>query len=78
MTEPDPPGGDPSYADATAELERILDDIERGAVDIDVLTQKVARAAALIKQCRERLTGTEMRVAKVIEGLVAEQSGESA
>lgn len=75
MTQPDASGEAITYSGAAAELESILDEIESGTVDIDVLTQKVERAASLIKLCREKLAGTEMKVQKVIEGLVAEQGG---
>lgn len=60
------PGG---YTEAAAELETILDEIENGTADIDVLGEKVERAAALIRQCRETLAGTELRVKKVVEEL---------
>ena len=73
MSEPTPPPETLSYSAAAAELEEILEEIESGTVDIDVLTQKAERAAALIVLCREKLAGTEMKVTKVIEGLEAEQ-----
>ena len=57
------------YPEAAAELETILDEIENGTADIDVLGEKVERAAALIRQCRETLAGTELRVKKVVEEL---------
>ena len=69
MSEPAPPTEALSYSAAAAELEEILDEIESGAVDIDVLTTKAERAAALIGLCREKLAGTEMKVSKVIESL---------
>ena len=65
-----------SYADGSAELESILDEIESGDADIDVLSEKVERAAALIKLCQEKLAGTEMRVNKVVEELVADTTDE--
>ena len=61
-----------SYAEGSAELESILDEIESGDADIDVLSEKVERAAALIKLCQEKLSGTEMRVNKVVEELAAD------
>lgn len=60
---------DPTYAEGAAELEGILDDIESGNADIDVLSDKVERAAALIQLCKEKLSGTELRVNKVVEQL---------
>lgn len=61
----------PSYAAASAELDAILAEIETGDADIDVLSEKVARAAELVKFCREKLAGTELRVKKVVEDLAA-------
>lgn len=60
------------YTQAAAELESILDEIENGSADIDVLGERVERAAALIRQCRETLAGTELRVKKVVEELAAD------
>lgn len=62
---------DLTYAQATAELETILDEIESGTADVDVLSEKVERAAELIKYCRETLSGTELRVQKVVQELTA-------
>jgi exodeoxyribonuclease VII small subunit len=63
---------DLSYSQATQELEAILDEIESGTADVDVLSEKVERAAMLIRHCRETLSGTEMRVQKVVEELAAD------
>lgn len=60
---------DLTYAQASAELEEILDAIESGTADVDVLSEKVERAAELIRFCRETLAGTELRVRKVVEDL---------
>ena len=61
-----------TYAETAAELTSILDAIETGAADIDVLSERVERAAELIRACRERLTGAELRVKKIVEELAAE------
>ena len=63
----------PGYAAANEELETILDEIESGTADLDVLSDRVERAAFLIKLCREKITGTEMKLRKIIEQLDAEQ-----
>ena len=64
-----------SYSKAYAELDEILENIESGHVDIDTLSKQVERAAGLIKTCRERLAGSEMRVTKIIEQLEADEHG---
>ena len=72
-------GDEPSYAAASAELEQILQDIESGEIDLDVLTEKVERAAALLAVCRQKLAATETKVTKVTAELAAamdERSGD--
>ncbi len=58
-------GDEPSYAAASGELEQILADIESGQIDLDVLAEKVERAAALLQLCRTRLAATETKVKKI-------------
>src|SRR5205823_14036557 len=43
------------YAEALAELEGILTELEREAVDVDRLAERVQRAARLIRLCRSRI-----------------------
>ena len=64
-------GEEPTYAAATAELEQILADIESGDADLDVLAEKVERAAALLTICRQRLAATETKVKKVTAEVAA-------
>ena len=66
------------YSEAAAELETILDEIERGEADVDVLSVKVERAAVLIKHCREKLAGTELAVKRVVEQLADETKDDDA
>lgn len=71
MTKRHGPSSEISYSAASRELEAILDAIEAGDTDIDALSEKVERAAVLIKLCREKLAGTELRVRKVVDELAA-------
>ena len=64
-------GSEPTYAAASAELEQILHDIESGEIDLDVLSEKVERAAALLAICRQKLAATETKVKKVTADLAA-------
>ena len=43
------------YSEAVAELEQILEQLERPDVDVDVLARQVQRAAELIRMCRARI-----------------------
>ena len=55
-----------TYRKAVEELERILRELESEQVDIDLLAERVKRAAYLVKLCRERLRKTEQEVQKVL------------
>jgi exodeoxyribonuclease VII small subunit len=57
------------YADALAELERILAELERTDVDVDVLATRVQRASELIKLCRDRIGNARTRIEDVVGGL---------
>lgn len=60
---------DLSYADAVAELESIVATLERDELDVDVLATRVARAAELIKLCRDRIGGTRIEVERLVADL---------
>ena len=57
------------YADALAELERILAELERTDVDVDVLATRVQRSSELIKLCRDRIGNARTRIEDVVGGL---------
>jgi len=63
--QPDPAG----YAEALAELEGILADLERADVDVDVLAAKVQRATHLIAFCRERIGSAKVQIEAAVAGL---------
>lgn len=50
------------YTEALAELERIMEDLREGRVDIDQLEVRTARAGELIAWCRQQLRGVEDRL----------------
>jgi len=77
MSKPQKPAADPGYAAASAELEQILRDIETGEIDLDVLTDKVERAASLLQYCRQKLASTETKVQKVTADLTAAAEGKT-
>ena len=60
----------PTYGEAAAELESILDRIEEGEIDVDELASQVERAALLIQVCRDKLTATEVKVKKVVQEML--------
>ncbi len=55
-----------TYTSAITELEAIVQDIESGEIDVDVLTAKVKRASELIKFCKDSLRNTQKEVEKTL------------
>jgi exodeoxyribonuclease VII small subunit len=66
MTDTTEPSG---YADALAELDTILADLERADVDVDILAEQVKRASVLITFCRERITNARFEIDQVVATL---------
>lgn len=58
-----------SYTEAFEELQKIVSDIEGGEISVDELSDKVERAAKLIKICKSKLTSTEESVNAVLKDL---------
>lgn len=58
-----------AYADAIAELEQILAELEGDDPDVDVLTIRVRRAAELIRLCRSRIRVAREEVERVVADL---------
>ncbi|MGV3767876.1 MAG: exodeoxyribonuclease VII small subunit [Chitinophagaceae bacterium] len=59
----------PDYTTAFRELQEIVAELEKGEVSVDVLSQKVKRAAQLIAVCKLKLTQTELDVQEVLKEL---------
>ena len=57
------------YAQALAELDSILEEIEDDAVDVDVLAARVKRAAELLRVCRARITAAKVEVTQIVAEL---------
>ncbi|MBP5983118.1 MAG: exodeoxyribonuclease VII small subunit [Fluviicola sp.] len=60
-----------TYEKAYTELQEIIAAIETGDVSVDLLAEKVKRAAELITFCKEKLTATEQDVQQILSGLNA-------
>jgi exodeoxyribonuclease VII small subunit len=72
MTDPTGTGAEIGDAEALAELEGILDELDGDEVDVDVLGARVRRAAELLRLCRERIAGARFEVEQVVAELEAE------
>lgn len=57
------------YAEAVAELDEILAKLDDEDIDIDLLSELVARAAELISVCRGRISAAQQRVANIVDSL---------
>jgi exodeoxyribonuclease VII small subunit len=70
VTEPSP-----GYAQALAELDTILRQLEGADVDVDQLAERVARAAELIAVCRDRISNARLKIDEVIADLDGSDPG---
>jgi exodeoxyribonuclease VII small subunit len=59
----------PTYTEAFDELQNIVSEIEQGEISVDELSEKVKRAAFLIKICKQKLTSTEEDVDRILREL---------
>jgi len=71
MTEPNL-----TYEAAYEELSEIAKEIETESVSVDVLAEKVKRAAELVSFCQSKLKATETEVNKIISQM-EQKTGES-
>ena len=61
-----------NYSKAFEELQAIVMEIELGEISVDELSEKVKRAAQLIKICKTKLITTEEDVNKILKELEAD------
>jgi exodeoxyribonuclease VII small subunit len=65
VTEAKPEISEMPFEAALAELEQIVDQLEKGAVALDESIQLYERGEALKKRCDELLKNAEMRIEKI-------------
>jgi len=58
-----------TYESAYAELDKIYQEINNEQVSVDLLAEKVKRAATLIQFCQSRLRATEDEINKILSGI---------
>lgn len=58
-----------SYQEAVGKLRQIVNEIENGDLDVDLLSEKVREATRLIKLCKEKLYKVDEEVKKILEEL---------
>ena len=60
-----------SYKEAIEKLRRIVAEIDRDELEVDLLSEKVKEASRLIKLCKEKLYKVDEEVRNVLEELDA-------
>jgi exodeoxyribonuclease VII small subunit len=68
-TEPNADLDDLGYAEAVEELEEILAELDGDDVDVDLLAERVKRAADLVQLCRRRLDAARVEVTRIVADL---------
>jgi exodeoxyribonuclease VII small subunit len=58
-----------TYTAAFEELQEIVNEIEQGEISVDLLSEKVKRAAFLIQICKQKLQATELDVQQILDDL---------
>jgi exodeoxyribonuclease VII small subunit len=61
------------YAEALSELELILSEIDSPNVDVDVLSDRVARASFLITWCKERIDSAQFSIDEIVASLDSDE-----
>lgn len=59
----------PTYSEAVAQIEEILEQIENGELDVDQLAEKVKQASELLKLCRGKLFETEKEIDRILKDM---------
>ena len=58
-----------TYTEALQELQGILDKLESGDMDVDVLSEEIKKASSLLKLCKDKLYKTDLEIKKVLDNL---------
>ena len=64
---------EPNYQEAFEELQQIVTEMEEGQITVDELTDKVARAASLIKICKAKLNAAEQNVQEILSSIESQE-----
>ena len=65
-----------NYTSAFEELQYIINEIEQEEISVDELSEKVKRAAQLIRICKAKLVSTEEDVNTILKELNSTQSND--
>ena len=56
-----------NYEEAVSQLEEIVQKMESGELDIDMMSTELKKAQQLIKLCKDKLTKTDEEIKKILE-----------
>jgi exodeoxyribonuclease VII small subunit len=56
-----------TYKEAVQQLEQIVDKLENGELDIDMMAEQLKEAQHLIKYCKDKLTKVDNDLNKILE-----------
>jgi exonuclease VII small subunit len=65
------------YSEAAAELDRIIVELDRGVVDVDVLEVRLSRAVEIVEELDRRIRGARERVSAILPRLESAGRSES-
>ena len=65
-----------NYTDAFEELQSIVSEMEEGEISVDLLSEKVKRAAFLINICKKKLADTEGDVNQILKELEVNETND--
>ena len=65
-----------NYTEAFEELQSIVSEMEEGEISVDLLSEKVKRAALLINICKKKLAETEGDVSQILKELEATEGND--
>lgn len=74
----DRPVAELGYTEAAEELDRIIAELDRGVVDVDVLEDRLKRAVDIVEELDRRIRGARERVSAILPRLEAIGSDEGA
>lgn len=65
------------YSEAAAELDRIIAELDRGVIDVDVLEVRLCRAVEIVEELDRRIRGARERVSAILPRLEVAERGEA-
>lgn len=57
---------EPKFEEKIVELEKIIDALENGNIDLDESIEKYTKAMKLVKECDEKLKSIEQQVNQIV------------